>query len=542
MMETIPLRSLYRGTSLLADYWEGAEGIRSLLPGHFLDPGACQAQARALGGRSYPRGTLCTVLGAQNASLGAGPATAANIGRLADPRSVAVLGGQQAGLFGGPLYTLHKALTILALADHLGRELGVPVVPVFWIASEDSDVAEVDHAYLTDSGGRLLRVCLPSDRSARLPVWRVPLGPAVIPALGRVRSALPRGGYSPEVLEALARAYRPEAAYPEAFGRWLHHVLEGRGIVTVDPSDPRLKREAATLFAREITEKSLVTRAVLQAMPRMTALGYKPQVEAREGLLTLFHQDPARESIAVDGRGFLLKEANRRVSLEEMLALAEEHPEKLGPNALMRPLYQDTLFPTAAVVLGPAELAYWAQLPGAYREAGIPMPILFPRASLTLVDPRIGRLMDRLGLSLQQVATQGGRIIGELARRNAPPQLLSRLEEGRAAAAAFWAELGREMMGFEQTLGRTTENAARAVEGRFRFMEKKMIKAAQRKDGELRGRVDRIVDALHPREGLQERTLCALPFLASHGPQAVEEAARGVALFTPGHRGVWLPA
>jgi bacillithiol synthase len=542
MFESIPLRSLSRGPSIALDYWERREALCALLPRHFLDPRAFAEQASLLSARRYDRTGLCAVLREQNRALGAGERTMENVARLADPRCLAVVGGQQAGLFGGPLYTLHKALTIVSLAGQLSGSLGQPVVPVFWIASEDSDLAEIDHASLTDAAGALVEVSLPRTAGEKLPVSLVRLGPGLSRALAAAAAALPAGDAARETEAALRRAYTPEATYPSAFGAWMHHVLADLGVITVDPSDGRLKRMAAPLFAREIAERGPVGRAVLRQTARLTAIGYKPQIELRDGFLTLFHQDPARDSIAVDGQGFRLKEANRTLSAAELGSLVEGGLERLTPNAVLRPLFQDTLLPTAAAVLGPAELAYWAQLPEAYAEAGIPMPVLFPRASLTLVDPAAGKLLDRFGLTVAEVATRGERILDELARRELPPDLLARLLEARARAAETWSRIADEVGTFERTLRPTAENASRTVQNRFAFMEKKMIKAARRKDGVLRARVTRLTASLAPGGGLQERSLCALPFLARYGTALPGLLLPELSLFTPEHRAVRLPA
>ena len=155
-------------------------------------------------------------------------------------------------------------------------------------------------------------------------------------------------------------------------------LLSDKGLVLVDPADSGLKRIALPLFEREISEKSPVSRAMMEQTRLLQRAGYPPQIEVRDGMLTLFFQNPAREAIAVREDGFELRASARRFTNGDLTSLLKDSPERFSPNAALRPLFQDSLFPTLAMVLGPSEIAYWAQLPLAYRAVGIPMPVLFP--------------------------------------------------------------------------------------------------------------------------------------------------------------------
>ena len=435
MIHSIALRELFPAGSLFLDCWEGSGKFTSLVPRHFRAPGAFAEQRDLVSARRYDRKAVGAVLQEQNLGFGAGAAAMANIARLSDPRSMVVVGGQQAGLFGGPLYTVHKALTILLLSRRLEAELGQPVIPVFWIASEDSDLAEVDRAFVTDADGGLRELRLPGDEAAKLPVSLVKLGGGLPPLLQELAAALAAGEIAPSIIEDLGRAYTPDRSYPQSFGAWMASLFRDQGLVLVDPSDVRLKRVAMPLFEREITEKSPVSRAVIEQTRLLVTAGYSPQIELREGMLTLFHQNPSRNAIAVKESGFELRSDTRKFSNGDLAALLSESPEQFTPNAVLRPLYQDSLFPTLAVVLGPSEIAYFSQLPLAYKGMGIPMPVVFPRASLTLVEPRMQRLLSKFDLTLRDVISRGERVIDDIVRRQIPRELFDRISAGRAQSA-----------------------------------------------------------------------------------------------------------
>jgi bacillithiol biosynthesis cysteine-adding enzyme BshC len=538
MVHSIAIADVPSTTPLFADFWNGKESFRALLPRHFRDPHAFSEQAGLLAGARYDRATLCAVLREQNERFGAGAPVLKNIDRLAEPGSMVVIGGQQAGLFGGPLYTVHKALTIIVLARRMEKELGRTVVPVFWIASEDSDLAEVNHTFVVDRDGRLRELRLHETAEAGLPVSRVRLGEEIGPLVDELAAALPQADGTENVVADLRAAYAPGRTYPQAFGAWMTNLFSNQGLILVDPADVRLKQIAHALFDREIREKSPVSSAVITQTGRMVKAGYAPQIELREGFLTLFHQDPARQAIAVRKNGFELKSTGKTFTTEELAGLLERSPESFTPNAVLRPLYQDTLFPTLAAVLGPSEIAYFSQLTLAYERMGVPMPIVFPRSSVTLVEPRMEKLMAKLGVGLRDLLVRGERVVDDILKREVPASLAMRISEGRTLVTGTWKTLIDEIDSLDATLHRTAELGSGRALRQFDFMEKKIAQAARKKNGILRGQVERLVAALAPRNGLQERTLTALPFLARYGKSVLRQTADGMDPFAPEHRGL----
>jgi bacillithiol synthase len=538
MVYSFGLGTLPSSPRLFADFWDATPAVRSLVPRHFREPAALAEQAGLIDTRTYNRRLLCEVLKEQNERFGAGEAAQASLARLEKTAALVAIGGQQAGLFGGPLYTVHKALTILAVARHAEATLQRPVVPIFWIASEDCDLAEVDNAYVTDNEGRLVALRMPGPAPVKVPVSRIRLGEAIGPLLDELAHLLPEGDIAREVMSELRAAYTPGRTYPQAFGAWMAHLFGPLGLALVDPSDTRLKKAAEGLFEAEITNRSPVSTAVIEQTALLTAAGYEPQIELRDGYLTLFHQDPSRDSITVTPRGFELKATGRRFTPGELSALLHDSPDSFTPNAVMRPLFQDTIFPTLAVVLGPAEIAYFCQLTLAYRRLGIPMPIMVPRASLTLVETRVDRLRIKLGVDLPQLLQRGEHVIDDILRDKVPASLARRIADGRTTAAALWDGIVSEIDSLDPTLHRTALVGSSRTARQFDFMEKKIAQAARKKNEVLRGQVARLTAALAPHGKLQERTLCVVPFLARYGTGVLSTAAQAIHPFAPEHRAV----
>ncbi|HEY9595778.1 MAG TPA: bacillithiol biosynthesis cysteine-adding enzyme BshC [Spirochaetia bacterium] len=540
MVHSIALHDLPTTSQFLNDFWQAKESVRRLVPRHFLDTDAFAGQARVLAAGRYDRAGVADVLAEQNARFGAARPAMESIERLRNPRSMVVIGGQQAGLFGGPLYTVHKALTVLSLARRMAKELDAPVVPLFWIASEDSDLAEVDHAYVTGRDGALAALRIPGSGPDKVPVSSVRLGDPIASLLRDLEGLLPEGPFVEEVLAELRAAYTPGRTYPQAFGAWMAWLFSGMGLAVVDPSDDRLKRIAAPLFEREILEGSPVSAAVMEQTEKLVSAGYGAQIELRPGFLTLFHQDPARDAIVVKDRSYELKSSGKRYTREELRALLASRPGLFTPNAVLRPLFQDTLFPTLACVLGPAELAYFSELTLAYERMGVNMPLMFPRASLTLVEPKVEKLRSKLAVGIPEVIARGERIIDDILSRGIPASLTGEIASARDATAAAWRGILSRIDSLDPTLHRTAELGSNRALYQLDVMERKVAQAARRKNALLRDQVNRLVAALAPRGGLQERTLCTLPFLARHGRELMDTCLEAIDPFAPEHRVVEL--
>jgi bacillithiol biosynthesis cysteine-adding enzyme BshC len=536
MIQGIALRTIPSTPRLYADYWDAKLGIRAMFPRYFREPNAFAEQAKLIDGRTYDRRLLCLVLREQNERFGSGAAALANVAHLEDPKAVVAIGGQQAGLFGGPLYTAYKALTIVALARHAEEALGRPVVPVFWIASEDSDHAEVDHASVTDRDGKLRTLRMPGAGQAKIPVSHIRLGEPIGPLLDELAGFLPGDDGTREVMAELRAAYTPGRTYPQAFGAWMASLFGPLGLALVDPSDVRLKRLASGLFDAEIKDKSPVSAAVIEQSARLKAAGYDPQIELRDGFLTLFHQDPARDAITMTPQGFELKASGRKFTPKELSSLLADNPESFTPNAVMRPLFQDTIFPSLAVVLGPSELAYWCQLTLAYQRLGIPMPLMVPRSSLTIVEQNVERLRVKLGVDFVQVLERGEHMIDDILRRQIPESLTRRMADGRQRVSEAWEGIVSEIDTLDPTLHRTALIGASRTARQLDFMEKKIAQAARKKNGILRGQVERLTASLAPLGGLQERTLCIAPFMARYGRRIITLASEAIDPFAPEHR------
>lgn len=496
---------------LAADYAYDFQAVAPFFSGDPSDRAAWANAIRRTQGHARRRTDIANVIAAQQQRRQA-PARARGAGRqLADPHTVAIVTGQQAGLFGGPLFTLFKALTAVRLAERVSRDHGVPAVAIFWIDAEDHDWNEVRSCTVLDSDLTPRTVSLP-PRTDPAPVATVRLDDAILVTLTELETLLPPTEFRASLVAGLREHYAPGRGMADAFGRWLEHVLGDRGLIVYDSSDLASKPLVAGVFARELSTPGQTMRLAAAAGSDLAARGYHAQVHASDENLALFQLD------LPDGG----RRAIRRQDGESLVARASAEPAGFSPNVLLRPIVQDTIFPTVCYVAGPSELAYLGQLRGVYDHFGVPMPLMYPRTSATLVDSATLRFLTRYGLPLEALQAQDESALNELLASQLPPEV----EESFAAAARSIESQMARVVEAVPAIDPTLEGAAKSTLGRMQHdlqtLRGKMIQAAKRRDETLRRQFMRARALVFPNGHPQERTVGFVTFLNQYGPALVE--------------------
>jgi uncharacterized protein YllA (UPF0747 family) len=433
------------------------------------------------------------------------------LAKLAKPGTVAVVTGQQVGLFSGPAYTIYKALTAARLAQELNRQ-GIPAVPVFWLASEDHDFAEVNHFWTFGGEHRpqSLRVDGPSNGDR--PVGGIALDHAPIQELRESLAAFPFGE---EVAELVARAYPRGTTMAAGFRALLRSLLDRYGIVYIDALDPAVRNIAAPFLDRAHREAADLKARLIERNQQLEAAGYHTQVHLEEKT-TLFFE-------LVDGR---------RVKMRDNGI----DPARLSPNALLRPVMQDYLLPTVAYVGGPAELAYLAQSEVLYEKLLGRMPVTLARVGFTLMDARAEKLLKRYRLTLTDVFVKAEELRERIAQFLVPAEVNLALEKTQAEVARQIDGLRAELDSFDHTLAAALEKSRAKILYQLDKVRHKSAREAIRRDQRASDDAAFLSGLLYPEEHLQERLYSLLPFLAKHGMDLLDRLYENVDLTCPDHR------
>jgi len=498
--------------------------VRAFYPCDFRDPAGAVAAARA---RDYPearRAKTVSILTRQAEAWGVLDRSRDSLARLARPGTVAVVSGQQPGLFGGPLYTLYKLLTAARVARSIEQETGAPAVPVFWIASDDHDFEEVRTTYVTDGGADPTPLAYPMEAAPRgVSVARVKFGPAVEALVRSGESVVPPSPFREEVLARLRAAYAPGRGFSEAFARFLAPIAAEQGVLLFEASDEEAKAAAMPVFEREVALGGGSSAIAKERGEALEAAGYHAQIGRVGNELNLFWHGRERESIRVTEAGaFRLSVSGQELTASKLLALIRNRPADVSPGVLLRPLMQDHLFPTAVYVGGPAEVAYWAQVYALYPLFDVEPPAVAPRAGATLLEARVARVLERFHLDWAVFAGDPEAAVQAGLRSLLPEDFGTLFERERKELESMLGRLREAVTRFDPSLEAAVTTTGHRIERETEGLEKKLMQVWKRRQEESVQQIRRAHGHLFPGGELQERKISLLGYVARYGPPLVD--------------------
>ncbi len=498
----VPYRATHRFAPIVADYVEGAPELREF---HSYAPdrsGLEQAiAARRFGAEQ--RNLLRVVLEDQYAGIPMDPAVRKNVDALAREGTLTVTTGHQLCLFAGPLYVPFKILNVIRLARELSTAQR-PIVPVFWMATEDHDRAEIDHAWLGER-----KVDWPGEPAGAVGQLQLTGIEAVLKEIGIILGSGPHVG---ELLSILRSSYQKGNTLAQATRLFVNALFGRFGLVIIDGDDARLKRAFAPIIQEELLNQ-VTARTVHYANEKLRPR-YEPQAHARE--INLFHLSPGRRArIDLDGDQFRVLDGGPAFSAEQILIELQLHPERFSPNVLLRPLYQEMVLPNIAYVGGGGELAYWLQLRWLFQGMQVPMPVVMLRTSALFLPGRLAAKWRASGLSIEDLFLPKDVLEKRIAVDHA--SFAVSLEAERAEHAALFDRLAQRAAHADATL-EASVRAKQAFSAKgLDMIERRLVHAAKRQQSDQLRRMNEVLDALFA-HGLQERRENFMPDYALEGP------------------------
>ena len=543
-VETLSFDRIPHQSRLFLDYLADPTKLREFYPEAVRFHHELPARAPAvLAAYETDRNTLCDALQEMNASWGAGEETLNNIQRLRDADCLAVVSGQQAGLFSGPLYTIYKALSAVKLAGCLTQR-NSKAVPVFWIATEDHDFPEVAKAEFIGRDCRLAHVDVSPDlHQEGQPVGRVVIDSSIDGVVERLLELLPSSEFTSD-LETLVRdAWRPGRSYGEAFARMMTTLLGRHGLVLLDPLDQRLKSMAAPLYSRAALRAHEVASAIEVRSRRLVEAGYHAQVTPSENSFPLFIHDAsgARHALtrADDGK-YTTKDAEKSYTAEELSSLALAHPEQFSPNVTLRAVVQDYLLPTIAYYGGAAEIAYFAQTAEVYRLLQRPITPILPRSSLTMIERHTGRVLERYGLTLADLFAGPESVLKRVVEEHLGADTANSFAQTEGAVNSELDKLREQLRTIDPTLADALETGRRKINYQLEGLRTRFHRAQMARDETTQRQLQRAFDQLYPNKELQERHINITSLLARHGRYVIDWIYNAINIGSNEHQIVYL--
>lgn len=520
---------------LLLDYLYHSEKVQEFFPGVTTLDCSRSPESDASWPSPVHRAALVETLKRQNQFWGASTKTMENLNLLASQNCRVVVTGQQVGMFTGPAYTIYKALTAVKVAEAYRRQ-GVDAVPVFWMATEDHDLEEVGRTSIltADSTLKSLQFSQKSEGN-RLPVGPIPFDSSITGHLDLFLKGLPDSEFKPVMAAQLKRFYREGNTFAQAFAEVLSFLLSEYGLILMDPREPTLKNLAKPVFQQVAEAWGGLDRLIKGRIQELARAGYSPQVSGDAGTSFLFlEQDGQRWAVVGTRDGFSLK-GNSRV-VDDLQVLIEQAPEQVSPNVLFRPVVQDFLLPTLAYVAGPSEVAYYAQISPLYHALGRVMPRVVPRASITVIEKRIQRLLAKYHLEFGDLFQGSGALLKYIVESTVNQDVSARFDGLEKDIADHLGKMEGPLKSVDPTLIGALGTTRKKIQYQLEHLRAKFVGAESRQRETLTRQVDNLLRTLYPSRGLQERHINIFYFLSRYGPEFLEEVYDAIDLSNPDHQ------
>ncbi|WP_163536710.1 bacillithiol biosynthesis cysteine-adding enzyme BshC [Gracilibacillus sp. YIM 98692] len=507
---------LNTSNKFVRDYIDESKKLMSFFDYNPYEQHTYQQRLRDLMERTFHREELTNVLYQLNQRWKGSSQTLENINKLNDSNSVVIIGGQQAGLLSGPLYTIHKIISIIQLAKEKEKTLRIPVIPVFWIAGEDHDYEEVNHIFLPDS---LKKHALKDERMEKTSISNRQIDTDQLMAwIETAFIELKETAFTKDIYQLIRNMAEESDTLVDFFAKMIHYLFDETGLVLIDSGDVAVRQLESNIFKTLITKQEEISSGVFQTLQQMRTAGYSVSVsvEENEGHL-FFHDQGERILLKKDGDYWVGKNGECRFSTEEMIRMATNTPELLSNNVVTRPIMQECLFPTLAFLGGPSEVGYWSILKPAFRSLSMKVPPALPRLSFTFVEGYINKKIQKFGLDLLEVISKGPQVAKQkwLAAQSNPSihrmgdQLKEVIDQNHRPLQEFAYSLQDDIHQYaEKNLQYLKMDVDQLVHRLASELEKKYSSNLDE--------FDLIMEHLHPNGGLQERVWNILYYLNSY--------------------------
>jgi bacillithiol biosynthesis cysteine-adding enzyme BshC len=520
----LPFSQIPHTTRLFADFLAYQPSIQPFYPRSPNFSEWLKEEAAKISYDQSRRERVTGILERQNKSWDASPKTLANLERLRNG-AAAVVTGQQVGLFGGPMFAIYKALTAVKLAEE-ATAAGVDAVPVFWLATYDHDLAEVNHVSVPGADGGLQVLTTTSHDVAGAPVSAVRLDDEILSLVEQAAKLL---GDS-EAVTFLRETYRSGESMGTAFARFYARVFAERGVILLDASDAELDRVAEPIFRASIERAEELSSALLSRGEALDAAGYHQQVKVTSSSVLLFTmrdgaRTPIHRRVHNGSTEFVIgtDAGAEKLSQAELVARIAANPGQFSPNVLLRPIVEDYLLPTLVYTGGAAETAYFAQA-GAVYEAllGRVTPIV-PRFSATIVEPKMQRLLERHGICIADVFAGPDALRRQLAERGLPADLQAAFEAARKSLDSHLSDIKEKLTKLDRTLVDAAETARSKIEYQLERLHAQAGRAEAQKGELVTRHAETLSQALYPDKGLQERGIGGIYYVARYGREFLQQ-------------------
>lgn len=493
--------------------------------------------------RYFDKNVLIDILKRQNVDFGGDEVTAQNIELLKDDETFTVVTGQQVSLYTGPLYTILKTITTIKLAQSLKERFPqFNFVPVFWLEAEDHDIDEANHVYILNKQNELLRVGFEqsdageddSVKKSAIPVGSIKLDEMVNSINEQLRSGLLDTDFKDKLMNLITSCYNDTSDYKTAFAKMMNLLFKGNGVIFIDPSDAEVKRLLIPVFERELRTSPKLCETIISTSADLEK-HYDLQVKPKVINLFFLHNGNRLLIEPREGERFALRNSKRRFENDEILNTLQENPELFSPNVVLRPICQDYLLPTIAYVGGPGEISYFAQFKPVYQHYGITMPVIFPRASVTIIEGKISKFMSSFNVKLEDIFHHNfliSKVVDKLSEVKVEDEISRYIDE----LNKIFYDMRNMTVKVDQTLLNTVDNIKEKTKQSIEQLKGKLINAQARKSDTTTTQIEKVENNIYPNHNLQERIINVTYFLNKYDEEFMKKLFREIDILNFNHQ------
>lgn len=531
---------------LFLDFLEHKQPAQKYYKWDYRNPDDYRSLSDSLLERKYPRQKLADILWETNRGFGCSDSIKDNIDRFSDPESMVVIAGQQVGIFGGPVLTFYKAAGVVRMAAKLSEELSKPVVPMFWMATEDHDYDEANTIRLVNKKGEPVDIVNePHNGQRGKSMSQIQLDEGISTAVDELEDVLIPTEFTEPLFSLLRDFYRPGELISSAFAKWLTSLLCDYGLVLVDPSNPDFKKLVAPIYEREISRPfDSDAPDQFSADERITRDGYHLQVRQYKNGINLFYSHPHRDKILLDEDGelFKLENSGEVISRSGMNDLLRDKPESFSSGVLLRPLVQSKLLPTVGFLGGSSEISYHAQLIESYKYFDVEPPVICPRPSISLIGKRVNSILNKYEIKLPELFQDHHKVINDVLAEFFPADLESKLDNVRNEIDGLLESVTSEIGSYDEGLQKTFKTSTNKIGGELNKLKGKMFQAHKKKNSEVTNQITKAYESLFPGGTMQERVLPMIYFLNKYSPAFAGKLFREIDIDKNQHQIIYISA
>lgn len=530
-------------TRLFVDYVADFKAVEKFYAVNYRNDGELRAHfEKVLAKFGDKRKRLVQILRNQGDKLNKSSAYQAALEALSMDNALAVVTGQQVGIFTGPLYTLYKTIGTFNLSRYLKERFPeFEFVPIFWLEGDDHDLDEANHIHIFDSNLEVVRIDgISTDPGLEnlLPMSEVKIDETFKGVVGQLEAILRESDFKQSLIKTLSEFYSTGESLTSAFSKTITHILQNIPLLTFDPTDVEAKRLFRSIFDRELFTFPRTSEEVIKSSAQLEE-NYHVQVKPR--VLNLFYLDDGRRrAIEPIGNAFSLRGTKRKLMREQLRTLVETNPELFSPNVVLRPICQDYILPTAAYVGGPSEIAYFAQLKGVYQLFEVEMPPIFPRPSATIVEHGVQKIMERYQLGFLDAFAEFDELVKKALRavsaEDIPGEFNKTSEE--VARAVHW--LDPLTTRIDPTLKGAVDSTVSRMLYHLQHLQEKTVAAYRRKNDQVLQQAKKFQQFIYPNRDLQERIVNFSYFYNKYGDNFIHKLVEELPPYALSHKIIFI--